>query len=308
MPALVSTIVPVYNGTRWLRATVESLLSQTWPHHEVILVDDGSTDGSSELLVQLSEDSRIKVVRQANAGVAAARNTGIGVATGDYLAFCDQDDLWLPSKLERQLPLFSDTVGLVYSGVEFRYPDRSRHAVPSGSPADFDTTLANNGICSCTVVARRELVDRVGAFEGDRALMGVDDWHLWLKLLNVTASAFAPEVLAVHRVHDNNYSSREGAMLSASLACLDALACDPDLADRPMDLDGARVAVYRHYGRNFLHYGQFSEARECLRQSLKLSPLDGGAFARLALLTLLPDTALSALQQFKRSHLTSWAL
>jgi glycosyltransferase involved in cell wall biosynthesis len=275
MEPRVSTVVPVYNGARWLRSTVESLASQTHPNHEIVLVNDGSTDRSGALIDELARAENIIAVHQSNAGVAAARNKGIRCASGDLIAFCDQDDLWLSNKLEAQLPLFSSEIGLVFSGVEFRYPERSRQAVPKGPPPTFQSMLLSNSICSCTAIVRRSELEQVGLLDPDRALMGVDDWHLWLRLLTVTRAAYAPEVLAVHVVHGDNYSSQERAMLDASLACLDAIETDESLSKGEADLCNARISVYRHYAQNFIFYSEFDEARRCLRELYRLQPTPG---------------------------------
>src|SRR5689334_21141299 len=101
---LVTVVVPVYNTLPYVADALESALAQTHRELDVVVVDDGSTDGSSGVVVELAaREPRIRVVRQPNAGLAAARNAGLAAAAGEYVAFLDSDDLWLPEKLERQL-------------------------------------------------------------------------------------------------------------------------------------------------------------------------------------------------------------
>lgn len=110
MTPLVSIIIPCHNAERWLAATLESALAQTWPNKEIILVDDGSTDGSLAAARQFSARG-VRVVTQANQGAAAARNHGLRLARGDYLQFLDADDLLAPDKIERQVRLLAEKGG-----------------------------------------------------------------------------------------------------------------------------------------------------------------------------------------------------
>jgi glycosyltransferase involved in cell wall biosynthesis len=113
---LVSVVIAAYNGAQYLPEAIDSALAQTYPKVEVIVVDDGSTDSTAEVVGAYG--ARVRYLYQQNAGTAAARNTGIQSAQGELIALLDQDDRWLPEKLARQVPLFFDEprVGLVHSG------------------------------------------------------------------------------------------------------------------------------------------------------------------------------------------------
>src|SRR5438067_8321397 len=119
-PGLVSVITPVYRGERFVAATIQSVLAQTYRDWELVIVDDGSPDDSAGIIDGYLPHPQIRFIRQANAGVAAARNTGIANARGEFVALLDQDDLWLPDKLERQLLYLNarPDVGFVHSRVD----------------------------------------------------------------------------------------------------------------------------------------------------------------------------------------------
>lgn len=181
---LVSVIIPYYNGGDYIDQAVRSALAQTYTNLQVIIVNDGSPDGSGEQLDKRYENEpRVTVLHQENAGTAAARNTGIRHANGSLIALLDQDDRWLPHKLERQVPLFDDSkVGLVHSGG--RVTDRDTQQVTSTyHAAEVLTTTELMRWCKigcATTVIRRSSLDQVGLFNPD--LGGVDDWDMWVRL------------------------------------------------------------------------------------------------------------------------------
>jgi glycosyltransferase involved in cell wall biosynthesis len=303
---LVSTVVPVFNGVATLPETVLSLLAQSYSHHEIILVDDGSTDSSRELMAELASDERIRVVHKENGGVADARNAGISESRGELIAFCDQDDLWRPEKLERQVPMFDRTnIALVYSGIEFRYPSRIRTSLPQGDPVTFPEILLRNSLSCCTVVATREALLHVGCFDGDRLLMGVDDWHLWIRVLRYYEAAHVTDVLATHIIHDQNYSTREDRMLTASLTCLDKVAKELTLSEEEASILGrGRREIFDHFGRNFLSIGDYRAAADCFGSAWQLNRRNLRAALLNALLTATPATVLDRAKKIKRRLLS----
>jgi len=158
---LVSVVIPVYNGEQYLEKTVESILNQNYHNIELILVDDGSSDESSKIMQKLKQiDTRVKPFYNKNGGVASARNFGINQAKGEFVAFCDQDDLWLPNKINKQIPLFNNPkVGLVYSGAIAKYEMYNKESKPSFDnkyKGDvFSQLVKINMFTCCTAVARK---------------------------------------------------------------------------------------------------------------------------------------------------------
>jgi glycosyltransferase involved in cell wall biosynthesis len=205
---LVSAIIPVYNGERFLAATLESLLSQTWPALEVIAVDDGSVDRSPAILGEYQEKfgGRLAVIRIPNSGVSTARNTGAGRATGSYVAFIDQDDLWAPEKVARQVTALSRS-GLRISFTNMAIIDsegrtRAAHACrfPAGDGVNwFEEILFDPVAGISTVMMERALFLEAGGFPP--GLRIVEDYDLLLDILSRERPVVVDEDLSLYREH-----------------------------------------------------------------------------------------------------------
>jgi glycosyltransferase involved in cell wall biosynthesis len=213
---LVTAIVPVYNGSAFLKETIGSILNQTYPNVEIVAVDDGSLDNSRDIIASYGND--IRLISQKNAGVAAARNTAIKHANGDYIALLDQDDIWLPNKIGRQVEVFlkkPETV-LVWGGAV-----RSN----KGWTNDVNTSeyhlqresygirglLLHNRIDALTAIFRRDVALKLGGF--DILAPPSDDWDLWIRLAASGPIAYLAETVAIHRLHDKQ-NSRNGYKLT----------------------------------------------------------------------------------------------
>jgi glycosyltransferase involved in cell wall biosynthesis len=205
---LVSVVIPVHNGERFLAETLESALAQEYDPFEVIAVDDGSTDGSAAIARRYA----VNYIRQANAGVAAARNAGIAAANGSLIAFLDQDDLWLPAKLERQAAYLVDhpETGVVHVLVEILLEPgtpRPGWLDPAWLERPHERFIPSG------VMVRRELFERVGPFDPRYTIGSDTDWHLRAKDAGV-ASAVIHEVLLRYRIHGENETYRIGLLRS----------------------------------------------------------------------------------------------
>lgn len=195
-----SAIIPVYNGSRYLATTLDSVLAQTHPLHEIIVIDDGSTDDSPAIL--RSYGDRLRVTRQENQGVAAARNAGLRQASGDVITFIDQDDLWPPRRTEALIgALRSNPGALVAIGqVEVLY-ERAR---PPGNLDLFGTTLREFLVGSLCV--RKELFDRIGPFNTGLGYADDTDFYMRRREANIE-TVYLDEVTLQYRLHENNTSS-----------------------------------------------------------------------------------------------------
>ncbi len=210
---LVSVIIPVYNGEAFLRETLESVLAQTYHPLEIIVVDDGSTDGSVSLLHPYGD--RITLLQQANKGVAAARNAGIKHASGDYIALIDQDDIWEPQKTAQQAAYLDAHPGCGY------VLSRQTYFLQPGTmcPPWLKPTLLHGdytGYIVGTMLARRAVFEQVGLF--DTHYPGGDDtaWFFSAKDMQIPLRHL-PQVVLRKRVHGDNVSGNVRSMHAQAL-------------------------------------------------------------------------------------------
>lgn len=197
-----SVIIPAYNAERYIGKAIESCLSQTYPPHEIIVVDDSSTDHTAKIAE--SFPSPVRVLRLAeNSGVSVARNRGVAASTGDWLAFLDADDWFFPEKLEhqRRCALESRQAVLIYTGYRMTDIRGSESYGRFVSPSELWPMLRYRcPILLSSVALRRDAFDSVGGF--DPAHRAAQDWDLWLKIAarySVELFAAVPEPLAAYR-------------------------------------------------------------------------------------------------------------
>jgi glycosyltransferase involved in cell wall biosynthesis len=211
----VSVIIPVYNAEKFLSETIESVIAQTYPDWEIIAVDDGSTDRSLEILRKYEQrlPSKIHVITQRNSGVSIARNNAIAIAKGEYIAFLDHDDLWLPEKLEKQVELLDSNkeLGLVYSDSyiiideegDFEKNTYSQNIKPFRGNV-LNELLYANFIPLLTAIIRKEVLNKVGMFNPKYKIC--EEYDLFLKIAEYYPVDFIEQPLAKYRVHDENFS------------------------------------------------------------------------------------------------------
>jgi glycosyltransferase involved in cell wall biosynthesis len=200
---LISCIVPVFNGERYLREALDSIFAQTYRCFEVIVVDDGSTDGTASILGSLGE--RIRSLRQRNQGPAAARNLGVRAAGGEFVAFLDGDDLWHPEKLERQMARFRARPELQYcvSHAQNFWVPELRSEAEKYQGHRISRSLP--GYVTQTLMARRALFDAVGLFNPMLAHADSTDWFLRAAESGAVMELL-PDVLTYRRLHAENRS------------------------------------------------------------------------------------------------------
>lgn len=212
---LVSVVIASYNMGQYIAQAVDSILQQTWPAIEVIVVDDGSKDHTPSVMAAYEADTRVRYIRNENQGQPKAKNCGINETKGEFIAFCDADDFWEPNKLEVQMPLFADPkVGVVYSEVSNidehnnRYEQSPIYWRHTGKVTDH--LLIRNFVPFGTAVIRRQCIMQNGIFD-EQFRMGID-WDLWLRYSLEWEFAYTPERTYVYREWSgqmsNNYRGR----------------------------------------------------------------------------------------------------
>ena len=276
----VSVIIPTYNYSRFIGEAIDSALAQTRAPLEVIVVDDGSTDGTAEVLAAYGD--RIRVLRQKNSGVAMARNAGIAAARGEYLAFLDSDDAWYPRKLERQMPRFDaePSLGLVHCGAE-TIDSEGRTLKMSvdgmeGQVAEAMLRLDREVIMpqGSSIVVPKRVAEEIGGF--DARLPPSEDWDFCYRVAARYAVGYVAEVLVRYRLHGSGIHMNIGRMERAMLIALEKAFADP------------RVQPLRNYSYGRFHRvlaGCYFETREIGKfarnvvKSLRYDPRNLGYFA-----------------------------
>jgi len=220
MQAKVSVVIPVYNGEKFIGRAIDSIFSQTLKPYELIVVNDGSKDGTADELAVFGD--RVTVITISNGGVANARNIGIQASTGDYVAFLDADDVWYEDKLEKQFEMFSRYPDVGFCCCDYAYFDPQANSIKShfarfenDSNFNFDEPLKKTGFplllkenfvgtCS-TVVFKRALIDQVGLFKVD--LRQSEDYDMWIKFSLVTDFVVMSEELLEKKTHETNLTN-----------------------------------------------------------------------------------------------------
>jgi teichuronic acid biosynthesis glycosyltransferase TuaG len=229
---LISIIMPAYNSEYFIAEAIESVQAQTYKHWELIIVDDGSTDRTSEIVkTYCQKDERIQYYYQNNSKQAVARNYGIEKSKGNILAFLDSDDLWLPDKLEMSLInfdvseydlLFTDAYYTSDTHIKIQAKTYSKMGVNSGVYAGIDALkqfVENNRIPMLTVLVKKQKVAEIGGFDSN--CVPAEDYDLWIRLLKTGARFIAIDgVLSIYRSHENSSTVKDRLASDAVIKCL----------------------------------------------------------------------------------------
>jgi glycosyltransferase involved in cell wall biosynthesis len=259
----VSVVIPVFNGASTVSRAIESALSQTVPPLEVIVVDDGSQDDSATVANRFP----VKFASQANAGPAAARNHGARISQGQWLAFLDADDAWLPHKTERQLPLTDDPfIGVIHCYVQRDYRFGNPPEVVS-----FDRLWWRNCVATSSTLVRRSAFEELSGFDMDPAIISVEDYNLWLRMAaRGWRIVTVPELLCKYTPTSGSLTRHLNRFAQAELANLKKITCELHIP--PKKATKKRIRILEEYGRQLLNDRDLQTARVYLGKALRLEP------------------------------------
>jgi glycosyltransferase involved in cell wall biosynthesis len=306
----VSVIIPSYNGANYVQQAVDSVLRQTYGASEIIVVDDGSTDATRQVLLPYVRERKISYLYQKNGGPAKARNAGIRAARGRYIAFLDADDRWYPDKLGLQLALLQKDRGLRVVHTRIEVVDRQERILndvlydnPVREGWIFeDLLLLRSWIFLSSLFVERSVLDRVGVF--NESLPTAEDTNLFIRIAREYRIGYLDRVLVQRRSHGMNMTET-GSKNIGTFKNLD------DIVNRFPELSPARSTLMRHaydlryrmHGCTIFRNGGYVDARYYFRKALGYRKINPAAVAYLAA-TFIPGKILGMARELKQ-HLTA---
>lgn len=284
----ISVIIPTYNCAGYLPEAIESVLAQTFKDYELIVVDDGSTDETGQVVQRYGD--KVNYLCQENRGPGAAKNLGIHTSRGALIATLDADDMWRPEKLAIQYEYMSShpEVGLVYSdassfdenGIRTIAYNKKYRRVFQGRV--FDKLILKNFIASITIMVRKECLDRVGLFPEN--FMISEDWHLWLRIAREYQIGYIDQPLAMYRLQEKSLTWDYPRAYPDRMRVLEEItALYPDYFERERRLLArARGGLLMRYGYSLFNYGDCGNARAAFAASIRNNPLQLNSYLYLA--------------------------
>lgn len=258
MAPFVSIIIPVYNTGNFLHETIQSVINQTYPNWELFLIDDGSTDNSAEICKSyVEQDDRINYHYKTNGGQASARNLGINKSHGEWIAFLDSDDIWLPQKLAHQIKEIElYDADFFYSLGYYYYPEKEKQletydwVTGEQKGLDFFKTLYHScAVNTNTVLVKKKLLDQVGYFNEAQIVRGSEDWDLWMRIALKANSIFGSKNRDVYyRIHPGGIHLQHVRMFKGKVFVYEQYDNHPDISN------AQRLKQYRYVFRELMNY------------------------------------------------------
>jgi glycosyltransferase involved in cell wall biosynthesis len=295
----ISVIIPTYNRSHLIGKSIQSVLNQTYSNFELIVVDDGSTDGTGEV-VKAINDKRLKyILCNKNIGAAAARNVGIRLAKGDFIAFQDDDDEWLPKKLEKQIEIIeksSPEVGVVYTALCRKKGNKNIY-IPSKSKKTkkgniHKSLLEGNFVSTQTIFVRRDCFEIAGMF--DENLPRLQDWELVIRLSKYYLFELIDEPLVLSYYTPQSISSNQKALVIALEIILSKHFED-------LKLNNSLSTFYSMIGHQLCLNMDFERGQKFLVKAAKLSPTNAKLLIITAISILSPEIYLKIMEVYQKS-------
>ena len=286
---LVSVVIPTYNRAPLLERAVKSVFNQTYSHLEIIIVDDGSSDDTRKVVDRLKiQDERVRYLcHDMNKGPQAARNTGIHAAHGEFVAFLDSDDEWLPAKLEKQMAVFASVgskLGVVYAGIRQSYHDGrpSTYHVPRHRGYIYRDALREWIADTNSLLVRKELLYKVGLWD---ERVRCDEWDLYIRLARVTQFDFVAEPLSIYYLHGGPSVSRN--IGDRGIGVLDVIVCHLSEIVRELGRPGLAAHI-SSVGKYFIQAKNFKKAKACFKTAFHIWPFNPRPLANWLICSLGP--------------------
>ncbi len=298
----VSVIIPTCNRAELVKRAIKSVLNQTYSDFEILVSDDASTDNTPQAVEDFSDD-RIRFTRcDNNNGVAVLRNNAVKSSKGEYIAFLDDDDEWLPSKLEKQIRLLEgspDKLGAVYTGINSLDDKLGRIVetkIPRYSGNILRELLLNNFITTSSVIVKKHCFDEVGLFDAE--YQSASDNDMWIRIAQRFEFDYVREPLVNYYITENSIS-RNNMRLIKGLERLMTQHYDIYASDNK--------TLSNHWfkiGVTYCNSGNVKEGRKALMSAFKLNPLDIRIYYNL-IISLFGHSAFTKINAFKKSMLQS---
>lgn len=273
---LISIITPTYNRADFLPEAIESVLTQDYENFEFLIIDDGSTDNSKEVIDRYTDCGKIRYFYQENSGQSVARNKGIAEAKGNFICFLDSDNRWLPGKLSSSIRAFEShpEVDIVYGDVVLINEDGkefSRKNMQRYSGRITKELLKNNCVSMNTTMTRTEKIREIGGFSSHVKV--ADDFDLWLRLSASCSYLYIPEMMADYRVMKNQISSDKTRRINSNEEIIQRFLKDNPNLLSPADQKDAVNFFYVQSARYFSEAKNFKLANEFYKKALRAKPI-----------------------------------
>lgn len=273
----VSVVIPTCNRAHFVGRAIQSVLDQTYRNFEILVVDDASNDNTEEIVKHFSDERISYIPHRENKGGSSARNTGIKAARGKFIGFLDDDDEWLPQKLECQINLFSRSqsmVGAVYTG-NIMCNHKTRKVLKEIVPTKRGMILADLLFRNCvgstsSILIKKECLARVGLF--DENLPSCQDWDMWIRISRHYQIDFVDQTLFIHYVHENRISTNYEARTQGTKILIEKIS--EDIASKP------KIISHHHFGNSKLFYLMDDRRRgkSELMKAVRLNPINARYF------------------------------
>ncbi|MCX8022731.1 MAG: glycosyltransferase [Syntrophorhabdaceae bacterium] len=267
----ISVNIPCYNSSKFIRDTIESVLTQTYGDFEIIIIDDGSTDNTGDI-IQGYNDRRIRYYFQENKGLSKARNRGLSLSGGEFIAFIDHDDLWIGNKLEKQIALFESKkdINFIYTNYYKKIEEKKRmflgyrYKQPEGNV--FGNFLGYYPVVMSTSMVRRSAIDNLNEYF-DENLNLTEEYDLFMRLLYTSKAAYIVEPLVIYRVHSQMSSLKfiEKYPIEHEYILHKLKQIEPKLEEKyRKEISFLKAKINYWYARAYVTKGQMKKAKEYL--------------------------------------------